>query len=92
MRIPRKKIPTFKTDRDAEDFVASADLSEFDLSGFRPVRFEYEAKGAKVNMRLPESLLAAVKHRATLLGIPYQRFIRDVLERAVTSTPPTKQR
>jgi predicted DNA binding CopG/RHH family protein len=79
----KKKIPTFKSDKDAERFVETADLSEYDLSGARPVRFEFERKGARVNMRLPESLLDAVKDRARARGIPYQRFIREALERAV---------
>jgi predicted DNA binding CopG/RHH family protein len=79
----KKKIPTFKSDKDAERFVETADLSEYDLSGARPVRFEFERKGARVNMRLPASLLDAVKDRARARGIPYQRFIREALERAV---------
>jgi hypothetical protein len=29
----KKSIPTFKTDSEAEDFVAKADLTEYDLSG-----------------------------------------------------------
>lgn len=79
----KKKIPTFKSDEEAERFVESADLSEYDLSGARPVKFEFEKKAARVNMRLPESLLAAVKDRAKARGIPYQRFIRETLEEAV---------
>ena len=79
----KKKIPTFKSDKDAERFVETADLSEYDLSGARPVQFEFERKGARVNMRLPKSLLDAVKDRARARGIPYQRFIREALERAV---------
>ena len=80
-----KKIPIFKTDKEAEDFVDTADLSEYDLSGFIPVRFEFEKKSAKINMRLPQSLLVAVKARAESRGVPYQRFIRETLERAVNS-------
>jgi predicted DNA binding CopG/RHH family protein len=34
-------------------------------------------------MRLPKSLLDAVKGQAARQQIPYQRFIRAVLERAV---------
>jgi len=34
-------------------------------------------------MRLPEPLIAALKARAKARGIPYQRLIREVLERAV---------
>jgi predicted DNA binding CopG/RHH family protein len=79
----KKKIPAFRTDQAAEKFVATADLTKYDLSGARPVRFEFEKKEARVNMRIPEPLLAAVRTRASERGIPYQRFIREVLERAV---------
>lgn len=79
----KKKIPTFETDEAAERFVETADLSEYDLSGAKPVRFEFEKKAARVNMRLPEALLAAVKERARARGIPYQRFIREALEEAI---------
>jgi predicted DNA binding CopG/RHH family protein len=79
----KKKIPAFETDEEAERFVDTADLTEYDLSQFRPVRFEFERKAARVNMRLPEPLLAAVKARAKARGIPYQRFIREALEQAI---------
>ena len=52
----KKKIPTFKTDAEAERFVATADLTEYDLSGARPMRFEFEKKGEQLNMRVPKSL------------------------------------
>jgi predicted DNA binding CopG/RHH family protein len=80
----RTKIPTFKSDEEAERFVETADLRDYDLSGARPVRFEFEKKASRVNMRLPDSLLEAVKARAKARGIPYQRFIREALEQAVT--------
>ena len=79
----KKKIPTFKTDEEAERFVETADLTEYDLSQFKPVRFEFEKKAARVNMRLPETLLKAVKERAGARGIPYQRSIPEALEQAV---------
>ena len=81
----KKKIPTFKTDRETERFTDTADLSDYDLSGARPVRFEFEKKDARVNMRLPQALLEALKERAKQRGIPYQRLIREALERAVTA-------
>lgn len=79
----KKKIPAFESDEEAERFVETADLSEYDLSGARAVLFEFEKKAARINMRLPEPLLTAVKERAKARGIPYQRFIREVLEKAV---------
>ena len=75
-----KKLPILTSDEEAEAFLDSADLSEYDLSELKPVKFEYLKKSAKLNMRLPESLLAAIKAKADAQGIPYQRYIRQVLE------------
>ncbi len=80
----KKKIPAFETDEEAERFIDTADLSDYDLSGVEPVRFEFEKKNARVNMRLPQPLLDALKEHAKRRGIPYQRFIREALEQAVT--------
>lgn len=37
-----KKLPRLTTDKQAEDFVDTVDLSEYDLSGFKPMNFEFE--------------------------------------------------
>ena len=81
--MKKKKLPTLRSDAEAEKFVDEANLAEYDLTGFRPVRFEVQPKSAKINRRLPEALLEAVKARAAARGVPYQRFIRETLERAV---------
>ena len=77
-----KKIPRLKTDAAAEAFLEK-DLSGLDFSQFKPARFEFQAKDAQINMRLPSKLLAAVKASAKSSGVPYQRFIRETLEHAV---------
>ena len=79
-----KPFPRFNTDEEAERFVETADLSEYDFSGFKPVRFEFEPKAAQINMRVPQSLLDAPKERARHRGIPYTRFIRELMEREVS--------
>lgn len=79
----RPKLPVATTDRRAESFIDRADLSRYDLSAMRPVRFEFAPKSARLNMRLPEDLLTAVKDAAADSGMPYQRFIRQLLERAL---------
>jgi predicted DNA binding CopG/RHH family protein len=79
----KKKIPSFKSDREAEEFVASADLSKYDLSGAAIVRFELKPKDKSINLRLSAPLLDAVRRKARRSGVPYQRFIRLSLERAV---------
>jgi predicted DNA binding CopG/RHH family protein len=80
----KQKLPKLRTDKDAEAFVATADLTDYDLSDMRMVRFEFQPKTERVNMRLPMPLLEAVKAAAAQAGIPYQRFIRQALENAVS--------
>lgn len=79
----KKKLPKLRSDTEAEDFVAKSDLTKFDLSDMRMVRFEFQPKDERVNMRLPKPLLEAVKESAAAAGMPYQRFIRQALEAAV---------
>ncbi len=78
-----KKVPVMLTDKEAEDFLEQ-DLSDLDFSQFKPVKFEFAAKDERVNMRLPFALLEAVKKKAKAEGLPYQRFIRAMLEKAVS--------
>jgi predicted DNA binding CopG/RHH family protein len=80
MRAKSKPMPTLASDADAERFVETADLSTYDLSGFKPMHFEFEAKTAALNMRLPQSLLEALKAKAKAKGIPYSRYVRLLLE------------
>jgi len=83
-RKPRlKKLPALKSDEEAEKFVDTADLSQYDLSGMVRVRFEFLPKTERVNIRLPEHLLNAVRERAAEAGMPYQRYIRLLLENAL---------
>ena len=79
----KKKFPDFKTDYEAEDFVETADLSEYDFSGMVPMRFELKRKDTSISLRLPEELLEAVRINAKRVGIPYQRFMRLAIERAI---------
>ena len=79
-----KPIPELRSDEDAERFVETADLSQHDLSRFKPNQFEFQPKAAQLNMRLPQPLLDAVKESAKARGIPYTRFVRETLEQAVT--------
>lgn len=79
----KKKIPIFKSDRAAAAFVEKADLSQYDLSGAQLVRFEIKRKDKSINLRLSEELYDAVRERAARAGLPYQRFIRLTLERAL---------
>ncbi|NGO52878.1 hypothetical protein G6N73_17125 [Mesorhizobium camelthorni] len=78
----KRKVPVMTTDEEAEAFLEQ-DLSDLDFSQFKPYRFEFENKTARVNMRLPEGQLATLKAEARKRGIPYQRFMRELLERGL---------
>jgi predicted DNA binding CopG/RHH family protein len=80
MKAKSKPMPSLRSDEAAEAFVANADLAQYALSGFKPMRFEIEPKSAALNMRLPASLLAALKAKAKANGIPYTRYVRMLLE------------
>jgi len=79
-----RKVPVFKTDEEAEAFLMQ-DLSDLDFSQFKPRHFEFDKKESQVNMRVPQSLLDAVKDKAKALRIPYTRYIRMLMERDIAS-------
>jgi predicted DNA binding CopG/RHH family protein len=80
MPSPKKQMPSLRSDEEAEEFVATANLAEYDLSGFKPMHFEFAPKSAALNMRLPKALLDAVKHKARAKGMPYTRYLRMLIE------------
>ena len=82
--MKKKKVPRLKTDRQADAFLAR-NLSDLDFSQFKAARFEFDKKDDQINMRVPKALLKAVKARAKARGIPYTRFIRETLERAMAA-------
>ena len=77
-----KTVPILTTDDQAERFL-DQDLSTLDFTQFKPMNWEAQLKTARINMRLPAGLMTAVKARAAAKGVPYQRFIREALEREV---------
>lgn len=81
-----KKLPALKSDEAAERFVATADLSQYDLSGMVPVRFEFKPKTERVNMRFSKELLKTVKTRAARVGVSYQRYIRLMVEKGMAQS------
>lgn len=81
----KRKLPELRSDEAAEAFVAEADLTQYDLSEMQSVHFEFQPKSERVNMRLPRALLDAVRASAAKEGVPYQRFIRQALEAAVST-------
>src|SRR3984957_6419164 len=75
-----KKFPDLKSDEEADAWLKAADLSEYDLSGVKKVRFELARKDASISLRVPAALLATLKANAARANMPTQRLIRMMLE------------
>jgi len=79
-----KRLPKLTTDEEAEAFL-EGDLSDYlTLENFQPFQAEAARKDKSINLRISERLLDAVRNEAEARGIPYQRFIRQAIARALT--------
>ena len=79
----KKKIPTFSTDEEAERFVDTADLSEYDLSDFKPVQFKLMRKSRMLIWTCRKGCSTPSK-TSEARGIPFVRYIRELMERDVS--------
>jgi predicted DNA binding CopG/RHH family protein len=78
-----KTLPPMNSDAEAEALL-DQDLSDYLHSGnFKPITFEFLPKDEKVNLRLATPLLDNIRKKAEAEGVPYQKYIRLVLERDV---------
>jgi predicted DNA binding CopG/RHH family protein len=75
-----KPFPDLKSDEDADAWLQGADLTEYDLSGMKKVRFELARKDASISLRLPAALLATLRAQAAKANMPTQRLIRMMIE------------
>jgi predicted DNA binding CopG/RHH family protein len=77
MSTKRKPMPSLRSDAEAEAFTAKADLTQYDLSGFKPMQFEIARKEAALNMRirLPcwKRILPAPAEALVLTGLRLKR-------------------
>ena len=83
----KKILPKITNDEEAEALL-SEDLSEYLTpenfkANFTPVLFEFASKDKTISLRLSQELLDAVKAASAKRGIGYQKFIRELIERAV---------
>ena len=78
------RLPALRSDEEAERFIAETDLSALDLSGgIRLSEFEFHSKDTSVHMRLPKLQLDQIKAEAQRRGVPYQRFMRELMQRGM---------
>ena len=81
----KQNIPTFKTDKEAEDFL-DQDLSNLDWSKFKPTKFEFAPKDKTITIRMSSSLLSSIKDVAKQHNLEYQKYIRLILEQSLSQS------
>lgn len=82
----KRSLPPIKNDKDAEALLEQ-DLSDYLHEGnFQAAKFEFMPKTAKINLRVPEPLLKVIKKRAKNASMPYQRYMRQLLEHGLAAT------
>ena len=80
-----KRLPKFKSEDQERKFWADHDLTNY-LEHFRPVKLdlsELRPSTKPVTIRLPESLLAALKSLAHQKDVPYQSLMKIFLSERV---------
>mgnify|MGYP001603640576 CR=1 FL=1 len=77
-----RRVPVMTSDEEAEALL-DQDLSDLDPSQFKPLDWERMPKTARITMRVPQPLVDALKAKAKARGIPYQRLVREAIEKAI---------
>ena len=85
-----KKLPILKTDEEAENFVDTADLSKYDLSGFKKVHFEFKSE-EEPNDGLPKGfdrtrLRSAINDLNAGKGTQHELVEKMTLDKAIETT------
>jgi predicted DNA binding CopG/RHH family protein len=80
-----KKIPKFKNEDEERDFWSKNDSSEYlDWSNAKPALFPNLKPSTKaISLRLPESLLDALRQLANERDVPYQSLIKMYLQERI---------
>ena len=81
-----KKIPGFISEEEEKAFWETHDSSKYmDWSKAEPARFPNLKKSTKaISLRLPEDMLERLKSRANAMDIPYQSYIKMLLQKELS--------
>ena len=82
-----RKIPEFKNEREERLFWERHDSSEYiDWNEAKTMRFPNLKKSTKsISLRLPEDMLERLKSKANAMDIPYQSYIKLLLQKELTN-------
>jgi hypothetical protein len=75
-----KPIPVFKTDEQLAAFVETADLSEYDLSGFRPVSFRIATDVEDLLLHIPPQTWKKIQEKSEMLHVSKETLISQWID------------
>ena len=83
----RKEIPVFENEAQEDAFWQTHDVSDYvDFSKAKRVRLPRLKKTTKsISLRLPVDMIEALKVKANAMDIPYQSYIKMILNEALQS-------
>ncbi len=76
-----KKLPKFKNEEEEQEFWATHNLTDY-LDNFKEVKLDFSEirpSTKSITIRLPESLLSALKNLAHQKDVPYQSLMKILL-------------
>ncbi|MAU98819.1 MAG: hypothetical protein CMP81_23545 [Fulvimarina sp.] len=76
-----KQLPPLRSDEEAERFVEEADLTEYDLSEFKPMKFRRLGNADQVTFALSPELVKKLSKKAKQDGISEGDVLRLLLEK-----------
>lgn len=83
--MKKQKVPTFKTEDEEREFWAAHDSTDFvDWTKAKRTAFPNLKPSTKtISLRLPESIIAALKVMANKRDVPYQSLLKVFLAEKV---------
>ena len=83
-----KKIPEFKNEQEERVFWEVHDSEEYiDWSSAKTARFPNLKKSTKsISLRLPADMLEKLKTQANALDVPYQSYIKMLLQKELSAS------
>lgn len=83
-----KNIPKFNNQQEEIDFWDKNDTTDFfDAKTAKVVTFANLKKSTKtISLRLPEDMLESLKVKANALDIPYQSFLKMIIQKELSAS------
>ena len=80
MTQANKPIPIFKTNQQIATFVETSDLSEYDLSGFRPIHVRIATDFEDLTLHIPAQTWKKIQDKSEALHVSKETLISQWID------------